>query len=801
MGCAPSRNIVRPQAFDVVTVPYAAASGAAPFGLGGAKKKKSNALHPEPPAPVPANAAVAGVAAPAGGSIGSMGPSMELLPTGKQRLDRLSYEELGVQFLKAVKAGDVAGMECVELHVARTKHPSLIDVRGMWESTPLIYACQYAHPEAAKWLLERKADINLQNEKGVTPLLLASLEGMTDAVACILRIMSRISSRPTTLSLSQAETVLVVEDPGAVATPSISVDKQVGVVYNSQTDLNVRVNPLIAASMNGHAEIVALLISEGQASVNIGVGLNTTISAPKQFALLSAAKYGHADVIRQLMEHGADPNNCDGNGNHALLLCCEANKEDCALQLLRIIKDHDSLETEEDADIASIWKAPNCHGFTALHFAASHGLLSVCEFMLRGLQWQKDKVFVNHVTSTRSECAILMASRKKHWDVVELLIACGGDAQLADRGGTCALQVLRRENKDDLVRLCVRPSVISIPEPYGQETPVPVLVAETINEPREHQLRLNDMDMKAQEVPEAAVDNHDGVETTEHAAMTESTVMSVPKIDETFPVSTSVSVPEVPTSVSVPNPSVHQVPATTPPKYDSFDEENDSIMVPVVSAPTGDPPPVLGFQSDRRMTTRWQTQSTLADVHEQPPKADEEDKRATDRLMSFAPRARMVDGPEEEIIKPLVPSLSTEQEFAPIVIPLAPAMEHKSAAAVESLSAIDPVVENDPSSRFASRRMGPALTTLPARAEEPKLSALSTVEDSTASVPMDPTEEPPSSPSEKKPHHSRRSSGDPEASPSSSPTRRNKKKHHKKKAKAEVDSPVKDSGPLAETVT
>ncbi|KAF1318392.1 hypothetical protein FI667_g14031, partial [Globisporangium splendens] len=47
-----------------------------------------------------------------------------------------------------------------------------------------------------------------------------------------------------------------------------------------------------------------------------------------------------------------------------------------------------------------------------------------------------------------------MACRKRQSEVVQLLINVGADFELADRGGTTALQVLKRDKKDDLVKLC-----------------------------------------------------------------------------------------------------------------------------------------------------------------------------------------------------------------------------------------------------------------------------------------------------------------------------------------------------------
>lgn len=423
-----------------------------------------------------ANAKPASPAPSAAAGIPATEPSPRLVPPDKQNLAHLTFEELSIQFLKAVKNGDLAYMDRVAQQATRSSHAPLINIRGMWESTPLIYACQYCHPQAAMWLLERGANVHMQNEKGVTPLLLASLEGMTSVVDWILT-QQRASVDSTSSSSGSAST-----DPLNTVMP---IDKQIGVVYNSAADLNIRANPLLAASMNGHVEIVAKLLAHG-ASVNCGVPASaSSASAAKQFALLLAAKYGHARVVRLLIKHGADFATSDANGNHALLLTCEASKEECAMELLRLLPGtplepveavQDSTGSDSgncdsgDGDHASAsgppppsrasnayvaaWKQPNCHGLTALHFAAANGLVPVVQTMLVRLQWGDDRAFLNATSVNRRECALLMACRKRQNEVVQSLVTCGADFELADRGGTTALQVLKREKKDELVKLC-----------------------------------------------------------------------------------------------------------------------------------------------------------------------------------------------------------------------------------------------------------------------------------------------------------------------------------------------------------
>ncbi|GAB9465823.1 Peptidylprolyl isomerase domain and wd repeat-containing protein 1 [Globisporangium polare] len=528
MGCAESRNTVQPQGvFSVVTPGTSAASSPstttsttsrifnrnknAPAAAN--KKHKPNALVPEPqglppvangppaslgdlaaatPAAKPqSDLSLARSMAPSVDAIANAkpaspppssqtslakGPSLLLLPTDKQNLTHFKFEELSIQFLKAVKNGDLAYMERVAQQAAKANNNNssnnpttnpLINIRGMWESTPLIYACQYCHPKAAAWLLEQGANVRLQNEKGVTPLLLASLEGMTAVVDWILKQYATAVISSTCINTDQ-QVQAPSSEPGS-SDPVVSIDKQVGVVYNSAADLNIRLNPLLAAAMNGHVEIVAKLLAH-KASVNFGVPVSAAVASSKQFALLLAAKFGHASVVRILVKHGADFATSDANGSHALLLACEASKEECAMELLRLLPatpvPSPLSEKGEDNERQSLsvpfhsnsfvaaWKQANSHGLTALHFAAANGLLSVVQSMLVRLQWRSDREFLNATSVNRRECALLMACRKRQSEVVQLLISVGADFELADRGGTTALQVLKRDKKNELVKLC-----------------------------------------------------------------------------------------------------------------------------------------------------------------------------------------------------------------------------------------------------------------------------------------------------------------------------------------------------------
>ncbi|ETI56278.1 hypothetical protein L915_01064 [Phytophthora nicotianae] len=429
MGAIMSRNSVVPhQPLSVVTATAASQTGKATKN----KHHKFNTLVPEPNS--------------------SSQPPQSTSRTSTN--EHLSRADLRVQFLKAVKRGDVTAMEDLLQRYQQLRpwgpesredegeegaNEELVNIRGMWESTPLISASQYAHCEAALWLLSHGADPHASNEKAVTALLLASLEGLTPVVVQLLGTM-----RPQINTLA--------------------IDKQIGVVYNSAADVNVRLSPFLAASMNGHREIVRLLLDHGSAvnqHVAITVGTGTT-SSGRSTALLLASRYGHAGVVTLLLEREADYALLDGaTDSSALLLACEHSHEECAMLLLEAMTDGHKTQRSSDTETEK-WQAANHQGFTPLHFAAVNGLLTVCKALLSVLKAQQQNLedevlataFVNARAGARRESALLLAVRKRQHQVARLLLEAGADAELADRGGNTATQVLARNKQEALLQLC-----------------------------------------------------------------------------------------------------------------------------------------------------------------------------------------------------------------------------------------------------------------------------------------------------------------------------------------------------------
>ena len=117
------------------------------------------------------------------------------------------------------------------------------DARGMWGNTALIVATQFGHCALAIRLVhEWGSDPSLSNDKHVTAMLLASVEGNVPLVEALLRPVSMGGGGD-------------VSEEDLSATVAL-VDPPPGVVYNSVTDQIERLTCMQAAATNGHVEIV-----------------------------------------------------------------------------------------------------------------------------------------------------------------------------------------------------------------------------------------------------------------------------------------------------------------------------------------------------------------------------------------------------------------------------------------------------------------------------------------------------------------------------------------------------------------
>jgi hypothetical protein len=161
-----------------------------------------------------------------------------------------SYKERREELIKAIEKGDKEKVK--ELLDKRAE----INIRDNDGWTPLMYASKNNDLEIIKLLLEKGANVNLTDKYGQTALILASANGHKEAVE---------------LLLEKGADVNIQDEDGWTA--------------------------LMFASQNGYKEVVELLIEKG-ADVNAKDNLGKT-------ALMLAAQNGHEEIVELLKSYGA----------------------------------------------------------------------------------------------------------------------------------------------------------------------------------------------------------------------------------------------------------------------------------------------------------------------------------------------------------------------------------------------------------------------------------------------------------------------------------------------------------------
>ncbi|OQR98899.1 hypothetical protein ACHHYP_07616 [Achlya hypogyna] len=289
--------------------------------------------------------------------------------------------------------------------------PSLLNVRGMWDSTPLIVACQYARTDVAAYLLSKGADPLLVNEKNVSPLLLACLEGLTTIVA-----------------------MLVQE------APPYHLFMAVSVVYNGHADQNQALSPFIAACANGHLECVGLLlqaVSAPAAPLPVARLVNDSPEPSRVPApLLAAAAYGQTHVLVMLLGYGAVEDIVDAERNTVLLLALKHGHDAAAVALVKALKD------------PALRTAVNATGNSALHLAADKGCLETCKALLALA------VAVDDINGA-NETPLFLAAKRRDGRMLELFIRAGADIDrmLSNGSGRCVRDILIKDKRLNLIQI------------------------------------------------------------------------------------------------------------------------------------------------------------------------------------------------------------------------------------------------------------------------------------------------------------------------------------------------------------
>jgi ankyrin repeat protein len=155
-------------------------------------------------------------------------------------------------------------------------------------------------------------DINSVDDMGITALTAASQVGQTDIVKFLLQHKeeSSVASRNESFILSCEggfiDIIRMLIDIGRVHVDTIP------------NIIDVSDPGIVAASRNGHVDVVKFLIQRGALVDNRGVK-ETHCRVFKSTALIEASDRGHFEIVKLLVQHGAELGLKANNGDTALM--------------------------------------------------------------------------------------------------------------------------------------------------------------------------------------------------------------------------------------------------------------------------------------------------------------------------------------------------------------------------------------------------------------------------------------------------------------------------------------------------
>ena len=177
-----------------------------------------------------------------------------------------------------------------------------------------------------------------------------------------------------------------------------------------------------------------------------------------------ASKKGYVDIVRLLIEHGADVNVNDIYEDTALILATKNNHADVVRLLLEKGAFTDYLDNQEQltaldfacaggyVDICRllIAKGANVHEFFCIQSACRYGHEEVVRLLL------ENNANVDHGGSEDYDPPICIASQKGYFDIVKLLIDNGADVNNRDEDGHTALFLASVNNQTQVCKLLIK---------------------------------------------------------------------------------------------------------------------------------------------------------------------------------------------------------------------------------------------------------------------------------------------------------------------------------------------------------
>jgi ankyrin repeat protein len=265
--------------------------------------------------------------------------------------------------------------------------PKLLNARGPEGSTPFMYAVLYTDAAALEWLIRQGADPNKRNDAGATALMWAALD--LEKTRVLVAHGADVNARS-----DDARTPLMVAAGRPGGAPIVKLLLAHGANPNPTSNPSAESSPLLEASLAGDAEIMQALLDHGADLKDIaGFALANAAGADctkcidllvarnldamqYTIALQIVAVLDDPNLVRLLLEHGADVNAPDPTGRTALMYAAVSD-------LLPVEQIKMLIEKKAGVNAKSQHPRSGDTGLTALDLAKLHGDTPVVDLLLK----------------------------------------------------------------------------------------------------------------------------------------------------------------------------------------------------------------------------------------------------------------------------------------------------------------------------------------------------------------------------------------------------------------------------------
>nr|XP_023030075.1 ankyrin repeat domain-containing protein 17-like [Leptinotarsa decemlineata] len=289
-----------------------------------------------------------------------------------------------------------------------------VEDRGIkGECTPLMEAASAGHLDIVRLLVAHGADVNAQSTSGNTPLMYGCAGGHTEVVKFLLENGANVEDH----NENGHTPLMEAASAGHVGLAKILLNHGAGINTHSN---EFKESALTLACYKGHLDMVRFLLEAGADQEHKTDEMHT--------ALMEASMDGHVEVARLLLDSGAQVNMPTDSFESPLTLAACGGHVDLAMLLI-----------ERGANIEEV----NDEGYTPLMEAAREGHEEMVHLLLgQGAN-------INAQTDETQETALTLACCGGFTEVADILLKGGADIEL---GASTPLMEAAQEGHLDLVR-------------------------------------------------------------------------------------------------------------------------------------------------------------------------------------------------------------------------------------------------------------------------------------------------------------------------------------------------------------